>query len=253
MTALLLALLPLSQDETIGARFRAWKAGIDGHIQGEGDALPASDIDIDSELGIDDEENAQELQVYVNIPYFGRFYAGYWWVDFEGDQTLTRTITFADRTFTAGTQVDTQLELDMYYLTYEFGLPIPLGSDDVSLSVGVQIGVRALLVDASIDSSLFSAQDSGGTGIPVVGLHGILQLTRFLRAELELAGMAASYASTSLRYFDGFAELVGQVGPVFAGLGYKWASVDLKDERGDVDLEADVEIAGVYLTVGARF
>jgi hypothetical protein len=253
MIALVLALAPLAQDESVGARWRVWKAEIDGHIQGQGDALPSSDIDVARELGLDDEENGNELQVYVNVPFFGRLYAGYWWIDFDGSQVLSRTITFADRSFTSGTRVDTELELDMYYLTYEFPLPIPLGTDDFNLSVGFQIGARALLVDASIQSSLFSAQDSGGTGIPVLGVHGILQLTSYVRVELELAGLAASYADTSLRYFDGFAEVVGQIGPVFAGVGYKWASVDLEDERGDVDLEVDVELDGFYLTAGARF
>ena len=255
LAVLLAAAAPAAaQDETFSARWREWFVNIGGHVQGQGDVIPAENIDVDSTLGYDDRENAHELQLCLSIPFFGRFYAGYWWVDFEGTETLTRTITFADRVFTAGTTIESELDLDMYYLTYEFGFPsLPLGGDDIRLDVGVQVGVRALLVEGSIENALFSAEDSGGTGIPVIGVHGALQVTPFLRAELELAGLAVSYGSTSLSYFEGFGEIVGQIGPAFAGVGYKWTTLDLKDERGDVDLDVDITLEGFYLTAGVRF
>lgn len=254
MSVLLLALAPLLQDEIIGGRWREWKAGISGHIQGQGDLLPSSDIDVDDTLGFDERENGHEIQLYLNLPVVGRFYAGYWWIGYEGEETLEETITFADRTFVVGTRIDSTLDLDMYYLTYEFAFPsLPLGGDDLRLDLGIQAGVRALLVEGSIESALFSAEDSGGAGIPVFGVHGMLQVTPFLRAELELAGMAAKYGATSLRYIEGFGEVVGQVGPVFAGVGYKWCTLDLKDDRGDVDLQVDVNLEGFYLTAGVRF
>jgi hypothetical protein len=256
MIASLLALAAstaLVQDETVGARWREWKAAISGHLQGQGDILPASDIDVDDTLGFD-RESGHEIQLYLSLPVLGRLYAGYWWIGFEGTETLDRTITFADRTFTAGTVIDSELDLDMYYLTYEFVLPsLPLGSDDFRLDLGVQAGVRALLVDGSIESSLFSAEDSGGTGIPVLGVHGTLQATPYVRAELEVAGMGVSYGRSSLRYVEAFGEVVGQIGPVFAGVGYKWCNLDMRDDRGDVDLEVDITIEGLYFTAGVRF
>lgn len=253
MLALLLA-LAAPQDEIIGARWREWKAAIDGHVQGEGGLLPATNIDVDEDLGYTGRENGHEIQLYLNIPYFGRFYAGYWWIGFDGSETLERTITFADRAFTAGTTVDSAFDLDMYYLTYEFAFPsLPLGGDDLRLDLGVQLGVRALFLEGSIESALFSAEDSGGTGIPVLGVHGMLHLTSFVRAELEIAGLSASYGSSSLRYLEGFGEIVGQVGPAFAGVGYKWCSLDFKDKRGDVDLGADLVLDGFFVTAGVRF
>ena len=256
MIASLLALAASAvpaQDETIGARWREWKAAIDGHIQGQGDAVPASDIDVDDTLGYEC-ENGHEIQLYLNIPFFGRFYGGYWWIGFDGQETLDRTITFDDRVFTAGTRIDSELDLDMYYLTYEFVLPsLPIGGDDFRLDLGIQAGVRALLVEGSIESSSFRAEDSGGTGIPVLGLHGTLQATPFVRAELEIAGMGVSYGSSSLRYIEAFGEIVGQLGPAFAGLGYKWCNLDMRDNHGDVDLKLVITLEGFYLTAGLRF
>ena len=243
-----------AQDETIGARWREWNVSIRGHIQGQGDAIPSGDIDVVDTLGYDRPENGHELQLCLSIPVLGRFYAGYWWVDFDGSETLERTITFADRTFTAGTTIESELNLDMYYLTYEFGFPsLPLGGDTIRLDLGVQLGVRALVAEGSIENALFSADDSGGTGIPVIGAHAALQVTPFLRAELELAGMAVSYGSTSLSYVEAFGEIVGQLGPAFAGVGYKYASLDLDDERGDSDLDVNITLDGFYITAGVRF
>lgn len=254
LMALALSSPALAQDETIGVRWREWYAKLGGHIQGQGETFPASDINLTSTLGLDDQENGHEIQLYLSVPFVGRLYAGYWWIDFDGSETLTRDITFADITFTANTTVDTTLDLDMYYLTYEFVLPsIPLGGDEVKLDIGIQAGVRALLADASIDSVLLSAQDDGAVGIPVIGLRGALQVASFLRTEFEIAGMAVSYGSSSLSYVESFGEVVGQLGPVFAGVGYKWCKLNLDDSRGDADFSAEIRIDGFYLTAGLRF
>ena len=242
-----------AQDETVGARWREWFVSINGRIQGQGDVVPAADINLSETLGLDDQENAHEIQLYVQLPVLGRLYAGYWWVDFDGTETLDRDITFGDVTFTASTTVDTTLELDMYYLTYEFMFPsVPL-ADTVRLDLGVQLGVRALLLDASIDSALLFAEDDGAVGTPIIGARGALQVTPFLRAELELAGMTIRYGDASMKYVEAFGEVVGQLGPVFAGVGYKYVSLDFDDESGDVDLEAEVKLDGFYLTAGVRF
>lgn len=244
----------LAQDETIGVRWREWFANISGRIQGEGPSIPAADINLTETLGLDDQENAHEIQLYLNFPFVGRLYAGYWWADFEGSETLTRDITFADITFTASTNVDSTLDLDMYYLTYEFILPsIPLGDDLVRLDIGVQVGARALLVDASVESAFAAGKDDGGVGTPIVGVRGSLQVTEFLRAELEVAGMSVKYGTSSLRYVEGFGEVVGQLGPAFGGVGYKWCSFDVDDSRGDVDFEAQIKLDGFYVTAGVRF
>lgn len=244
----------LAQDETLGVRWREWFVKLGGHIQAESDSLPATDINLTSTLGLDDQENGHEIQLYINFPLVGRLYAGYWWVDFEGTETLSRDITFGDVTFTATSTVESTLNLDMYYLTYEFLLPsIPLGGEELSLDIGVQVGLRGLLAEASIDNPLLSAEDSGGVGIPVIGVRGCLQLASFLRAEVEFAGMAVSYGSSALSYVEGFGEIVGQLGPAFGGVGYKWASLDLNDSRGDADFDLDIKLDGFYLTAGLRF
>ena len=58
------------------------------------DFLKGSNVDFASDLGLDEREFTSELQAYVRLPVFGRIYAGWWWLDREGDEVLSRTITF---------------------------------------------------------------------------------------------------------------------------------------------------------------
>lgn len=242
-----------AQDETVGVRVREWYAKMEGRIQGQGDSVPSFDIDVDRDLGMDDEEVVHELQAYLQLPLVGRFYVGWWGGHFEGDKTLTRTITYADQTYTASTQVHSELDLNVYYLSYELVLPtLPLG-DAVRAEVGVLVGVRAILAEGSIEGGGSSGSESGGGGLPLVGVHGALQVTPYLRADVEIMGLVFKYSDISLSYLEAFGEVVGQLGPVFAGVGYKFVDIDLADHHSGVDLDLDISLDGFYVTAGVRF
>jgi hypothetical protein len=242
-----------AQDETVGVRLREWRATMEGHIQAQGDSIPSTNVDLDRELGIDDPENVHEIQAYVGLPLLGSLYAGWWFGTYEGDRFVTQTFTFADRVFTAGTTVTSELELDVYYLSFEIGLPtLPLG-DLVQFKAGVLPGVRVFHAEGEIENEFFTGQDSGTIGLPVIGVHAALQVTPYARADVEVMGMAFKYGNSSGRYIEAFIEVVGQVGPAFGGVGYKFVDLDLADHRGDTDFDLAVDITGPYLTVGVRF
>jgi hypothetical protein len=242
-----------AQDETIGVRLREWYVTLNGRIESDTDLLDGTNIDLDSTLGLDDRETAHEVQAYLGIPVLGNFYAGWWFVEFEGTEVLSRTISFADVSFTAATTVETVFNLDVWYLSYEFSLPtLPL-APDTWLDWGVLAGVRVIRAEGEIASTGLEASDNGAVGLPVLGLHGVLQVTPFVRAEAELMGLAFSSGTRSGRYVEAYMEVVGQIGPFFAGVGYKWVDLRLKDEGGDADFSIDLALDGAYLTAGLRF
>lgn len=57
----------------------------------------------------------------------------------------------------------------------------------------------------------------------------------------------------SATYIEAYAEVTGQLGPVFAGVGYKFVRLDFTDRRGDDEFMLDADLFGVYLTAGLRF
>ena len=240
-----------AQDEKFGIRLREWYATLEGKLQAQGELIPSFDIDVDDELGIDDPALAHEIQLSFGLGV--RITVGAWTGDWKGDRTVSQTFTFADETFAAGTNVDSELELDVYYASFEYGFATPSLGSGVSLQLGVLVGARILRADGSVDNEFFSAQDSGTGGLPVVGLHAAVQFAPWLRTDMEVMGLAFSAGGTSASYIEGYVEVVGQLYGLFAGVGYKIVEIDLADHRKDSDFDLDLTLAGVYFTVGARF
>ncbi len=231
-------------DETVGLRLREWYAAVDGRVQAEGESIPSTDLDLDQDLGVDSPDLAHELQASLTFPLLGRLTAGAWFVDYEGDSTVTRTFTFADQTFTVGTRVKSEME---------FVLPsLPLG-DLLEAELGIVAGGRLMRGEGSVESDVVTGEDSGVAGLPVVGIHGMLRVTPWLRADAEVLGMTFSRGDMSATYIEAYAEVTGQLGPVFAGVGYKFVRLDFADRRGDDEFMLDADLFGVYLTAGLRF
>lgn len=243
-----------AQDEHVGVRVREWHAKMDGHLSSDGEIFGGTDIDFASDLGLDSTEYTSELQAYVAFPLLGKIYAGWWWLDRSGDEVLSRTITFADQTFTASTTVKTEFDLDVYYLSYEFVFPsIPVG-EVVKWELGILAGIRLLHAEASIDSAIADGSDSGLIGIPVIGGHAALQITQWVRADVELMGLTFSYAGRRGTYMEAYGEIVAQPFPwLFAGIGYKHVLLELTDQSGSTDFQFDITVSGIYFTAGVRF
>lgn len=243
-----------AQDEHIGVRLREWYATLEGQVTADTDSQGGTRIDLADDLGLDDPKFSAEIQVYGRIPLFGKIYAGWWRVSRSGDETLTRTIDFAGETFTGSTQVKSEVTLDVGYLTYEFLLPsIPLG-DVIQWEIGLQLGVRVFRGEGSIESDVVTGSDSGVFGTPILGGHMALQVTPYLRTDVELLGMAFSYSSHRGSYLEAYGEIVFQpFSWLFAGVGYKYVSLEMRETGSDSVLDMDIHISGFYLTAGVRF
>jgi hypothetical protein len=252
LLTLLAAAPACAQDEFVGARLREWYARLNGDVFAQEEGLPAQTVDLDSELGLGDAEFAHELQAYLRLPVIGIFTLGGWTTGYKGDEVLSETFTFGDVTFTAGTQVKTELELSVVYLNYEYDFSFSLG-ELVKLEVGPLVGVRWMFARTSIESSLVSAEEEGSGGLPVVGVHSALQITRWLRADAEVLGLAFQAAERGAFYIEAYGEVVAQLGPLFAGVGYKYAQLEIEDHSTSVEFEADITMDGIYLTAGVRF
>ena len=252
LLALLAAAPAWAQDEYVGVRLREWYARINGEVFAETEVLPTNTIDLDQHLGLGQAEFAHEIQAYLHLPFVGTFYLGGWTADYKGDRWLSETVTYGEETFTAGTQVDSELELAVGYLTYEFDLSISLG-EIAKLELGPMAGVRLIAARGSIDNEFVSAEESGEGGLPVVGFHAALQATEWLRADVEVMGLAFRAVDRRAVYVEAYAEVVAQLGPLFAGVGYKYVKVELQDKSTSTEFEAKVTMDGLYLTVGVRF
>lgn len=244
----------LGQDEFVGVRLREWYARMSGTIEAEENNSGSTRLDLADDLGLGDQNWTTELQAYLRLPLVGRIYAGWWQAHDSGSETLTRTIEFAGQTFSASTQVDSEVSLDVAYLMYEFALPvIPLG-DLLSLEVGVSGGIRGFRGHGKIEGGGLDADEEGVAGLPTLGAHVTLRLFDLVRLEAEVLGLVFSYSDHEINYLEGFVEATVEPLPwIFAGVGYKFAMLNYDFDNGEDSAHLAIDIAGFYVTVGVRF
>ena len=120
------------------------------------------------------------------------------------------------------------------------------------LNDGVTIEIRGH--GAPPGSVAGSGSDSGIIGTPVLGGHVALQLTQFVRADVEVVGLEVNIGGHRASYLEGYGEIVAEpVKWVFAGVGYKYVALGVRDHSGGSVFNIDVHLNGIYLTVGVRF
>jgi len=244
-----------AQDEHVGIRVREWFARMSGTVEADDGSGTSDRIDLAADLGLGDRNLTHEIQAYLRLPILGRIYAGWWRAHDTGSETISRTFDFEGVRYTAADRVDSEVTLDVGYLTYEFAFPtIPVG-DLVKIELGAQLGIRGLRGEAMIhdSSSGRTEQDDGAVALPILGAHVTVQLFDIVRAEVEVLGLQFSYGDWKMHYLEACAEVVAQPLPwIFGGVGYKVVSLDFRND-GSQKFALDVGVAGLYITFGVRF
>src|SRR5262249_479502 len=144
----------VAQDEHVGFRVREWFARMGGTIEADDGSGTSDKIDLGHDLGLADRNLTHELQAYLRIPVLGRIYGGWWRAHDTRSETITRTSDFQGFTFTSTDTVNSEVTLDVGYLTYEFPFPtIPIGGDVLNLELAAQLSARAFRGDGKIDDT----------------------------------------------------------------------------------------------------
>lgn len=242
---------PNPGDELVQLRGKAWFARMSGHLEADG-TTRGSRLSINSDVDMGGTVDIPEVEASVNVPYLGRFYAGWWRYNNSADATLDRTISFADHTFNVGTSIHTSLELNVAYLTYEYAFPkISIGVGQLEL--GLELGLRFLSGDATLTDAGETAESRGTLPALVLGGRAIYQILPWLRGEVEAVGIKISIDKESVSYVETYAEIVAQPLPwLFGGVGYKYMEMTY-GYSARLKFDLDLQLSGVYLTVGVRF
>jgi hypothetical protein len=158
-----------AQDDNVGFRYRMWQAGIDGEIRADDGGLFGDAIDIHQTLDVDQDVMINNVGGWVGFPRAGRIIVDYWWGEFEGEESLDRSFTFAGRTFNVGENVEAEFDWRILTAVYEFGFNVPLGSDVLALRLGLRVGIKGGALDVTIRSLTGEESSDIEGGIPVVG------------------------------------------------------------------------------------
>lgn len=242
--ALLLAANPALADEFISLKAGYLTLSPEGEFAVFESGI-GTEVDMEDDLGFDDSE---ELTVEAAIQ-LGDFHLslGYLPLRFSGDGTLTRTVEFEGETFSVGTDVDSDVELELYDLGLTWYL---INFDDLPVRVqfGPELSVKLVEADLSIDdrTSGIGASESVTAPVPTVGVRARVGLSDFI----AVSGRVGYIEYEGNSFLDGDAQLEFSPVPllgVFAGYRY----FDLEVDESDVFL--DVTFDGPYGGVFVRF
>lgn len=232
--------------ELIDLEGRYWFTDLKASIKAKSGSLPGTDIDFGDDLGLESED-APELRLTFWAGPASRIRLAYSRLHFEGDKTLSRTVTFEGDTFTANQRVVTDLEIHYGRIGW---LWQPLAIPGI-LRFGGLLEAKGFFVEAELETRAVSPRVKENAVFPLV---------------LPTIGLALDV--TPHRMFNLFAEASGlpagdlghvvdaEVGVRFIPIRFVTISAGYRifDIRvGDKDDFAKLRISGPFVGASVRF
>jgi hypothetical protein len=249
--------LAYADDAVVEFEGRYWMPDLTAKAKVTTSGIAGDDLNFKSELGIKD-ENFPEARFIWHIGPSSRIRAYYTQAKFEGDEAIARTVTFDGKTYTAGAQVKSELDLQYFGLgwIWEF-----FNTLDEKVKIGTILEAKGVAGKVSLDAPALAINESSDfiAGLPTVGLS--MTINPFKNSEpyhsknilsnlgfyAEAAGMSAGKygyfidAETGVRWVP--------VKYVSVSGGYRMVSLKAEDKPDYVKME----LKGVFAGCSIRF
>lgn len=235
---------PAVADEIFSLKIGFASIDPDGKFAGENGGV-ATKIDFDDDLNFDNSEGVF-AEAAVQLGRF-RVSGGYLPLDFSGNGTITSDINFNGQTFSASTNVSSDVKIDVFDIAVAFYV-IDFDDGPLRVQLGPELGVKIADIDMSVRDTSGGATESvsGTVPVPTIGARGRIALSDFVGVVgrigyLEIRDNSFLDAEVQIEYSP--LPMLG----VFAG--YRYIDVDV-DESG-VILQST--FSGPFAGVLARF
>ncbi len=215
----------------LGLEAGAWSNDVSGSVRDAG-----GDIDVSGVLRLPDETKGY-ARASLHVTGLGTLHGGYTALSRSATGTLSTTITFAGRSFSSGSSLNSQVDLDVYDLGWTFTV-VDVGAASASLGLDVK------WYDGTVRLSSGGNTAQSDLSVPVPMLKAGLRFGLPFLA-VDLAGEGISIAGnrvTDLRAGVRFHPLP----LVYLTGGYRY--MDLKLEDGSK--RADVSLQGPFFGLG---
>ncbi|MFN0059532.1 MAG: hypothetical protein ACKVX7_13830 [Planctomycetota bacterium] len=229
---------------TVTARLGYWRPQKTGDLRIGTRSITGTSTDLERTFDIEDQDGL----VYSADLRFGRFGidASFFELKHDGFQRLDRELSFRGQTFAAGTDVDTNLDLNIATAHLRGDL---LGAGPIAL--GPKVGLNYLNGYADVNTTTVAESKQFDEFFPVVGgfVHCGVDLSESWRAfgDFEATGVGGSVGGVTGHFFDGQVRLGVQAAMVQFGVGYR--HVDLAVERSRINFEHDFTLSGPMLFI----
>ena len=231
----------------VGADY--WAPELNGEVDA-GDLLVTGNVDVQDDLDIGDEEIVN-VHGAVQIWNF-TLDASYFNVDYSGDNVLSQNIKFGDQTFTVGTNVNTDFEMQYASAKRKAGL-LALGP----VVIGALVGVNYFDLEGEVNTVLpvISAEENLEAPFPVIGAVVTADIplgdTFAVFGDVELSGLYVDAYDIEGLFYDASAKVGLQASLFRVGGGYRFMQGDLEDT--DEDFQWDFDLGGPFVFAEIAF
>lgn len=224
---------------TVGAKASVWNAGAKGDLD--------RDVSVESE-GLDLEDNTgNQITLFFEhpVPVLPHVELKRTALEISGDGRLNAE--FAGQSYTGDTQTD--FDLSHQDLTLYWGLPLPLPYVDIYFGATARQFDGSAVVKGSYEGNSVSEEVDLDLTLPLA--YGAVKVNTpfglYAGADVRYVGLGDNQL-TDISYGLGY-DLPVPVVDIGLEAGYR--RLALQTDPDDVDIEADVNVSGVY--VGASF
>ena len=226
----------------IGGRY--WMPKLDSTVRVVGSNLVGSDVKLVDDLGFDDRKNFGEGHLQIKFAKRHKFNFSFTPLKWEAEKILTRAVEFAGQTYTAGTNVQSKADLDLYKAGYEYDFLVGKagflgGTIDVLVAkADVELRAPALAIIEKEDKTI---------PFPIIGLIGRVYPIQWM----NLTGKVSGVPLGGYGYVIDAEASLG-INPVkYIGIsgGYRYLQTNLKYDNNLLDFRLN----GPFVALDVRF
>jgi hypothetical protein len=232
---------PVGENYTIEVEGRMWNVKLDSTVKIIENGI-GTDVNLVGDLGFEEQKNFFEGRLQVKFARKHKFNLEYIPLKWDADKVLTRTIEFRGQTYTAGTRVQSSLDLKFFKGGYEYDFLAGrfgfLGGTLDVLVANANTQVRTPDLSPIIDQ-----KEDRTVPIPMIGLVGRVYPIKWVNLAAKASGLpAGDYGYV----FDGEASL--NINPIkYLGIsgGYRYFIIDVKYNGNSLYYRLDGPFVGL--------
>jgi outer membrane protein len=238
-------LIPASSSAfEVGARGYYWFPSLDGNVEVDKARIVGTSIDFEKDLGIDD-ESYPTIEAFIQADKH-HFSVAYTSIEYSGTKTLTRSIVFDGKTYSASSLVNSLIEYRQVDFAYQYDF-LNLENILAGFSLGGVFQITYLDGKVGLKTTGIDEKEEFALPIPMIGLNLHVGLLADI-LEGRMRGTAIGYSGNMIY------ELAGDVSYTpfpFLDIhgGYKIFVIDIDED----DIVLDYGLSGPYIALTFSF
>jgi hypothetical protein len=234
---------PAGENYTIEVEPRMWNVKLDSTVKIVDNGIGA-DVNLVNDLGFEERKNFFEGRLQIKFAKKHKFNLEYIPLKWDADKVLTQTIQINGQTYTAGTRVQSSLDLKFFKGGYEYDF-LAGGAGFLGMTLDVLVADASTQVKAPDLVPIIDVKENRTVPIPMIGLIGRVYPIKWVNLTAKASGLpAGDYGYV----FDAEASL--NINPIkYLGIsgGYRYFIVDVKYNDNSFYYRLDGPFVGLTL------